>query len=168
MSTVREEPSTIGVVPMADGSKEVELSAGARWLARYHAAQFKLHRWAPDPLLAIRISDDSMEDKSETATWGDGKNYPKGCTVVVDPRVDAKPGQRVIVEIDGIAMLRELGRYRGNLILKPTNRAYATIPLERWHKIRGVVVQVRIMTEAGERGEAEWAARQASQEATAA
>jgi SOS-response transcriptional repressor LexA len=105
-----------------------------------------------------------MEDTSETATWGDGKNYPKGCTVVIDPRIDAKPGQRVVVEIDGLTMLRELGRRRGKLILTPTNPAYAPVYLERSHKIHGVVVRVSIMTEAGERGETEWAARQAAQE----
>jgi phage repressor protein C with HTH and peptisase S24 domain len=152
-----------------DGSKEVESSAddpGARWLARYHTSQERLYRWSPHPLLAIRLRDDSMVSGTESGTdpW-----YPAGCTIVIDPRVDAQPGQRVVVEMtDGLCEFRELERYRGKLILKALNPAYAPIPLERWHKIRGVAVQVSIMTEAGKRREAEWAARQADQEATAA
>jgi SOS-response transcriptional repressor LexA len=155
---------------MADGSKEVE-TPGARWLARYHASQERLYRLSPGPLLAIRLRDDSMEDKSETATWGDPTrpNYPEGCTIAIDPRVDAQPGARVVVEMmDGLCEFRELGRYRGKLILKPLNPAYATIPLAPWHKIRGVVVRVSIKTEAGKDSEAEWAERQAAQEAAAA
>ena len=132
------------------------------WLARYHASQERLYRWSPDPLMAIRLRDDSMVSGTEKGTdpW-----YPAGCTIVIDPTVDPQPGHRVVVEMgDGLCEFRELGRHHGKLILKPLNPAYATFDLQEWHKIRGVVVQVNIMTEVGKRHEAEWAARQAEQE----
>ena len=93
-----------------------------------------------------------MVDTSGTVPWGIG-NYPDGCTIVIDPTVEACPGDPVVVEEDGTGntMFRILERDGEQYMLKPINPEYRTTPLSSTAKIRGVLVQVQILTEAGKR-----------------
>jgi SOS-response transcriptional repressor LexA len=115
----------------------------------------KCQQWMPDPLLTLRIRGDSMADTSGTVPWGPG-NYPDGCWIVIDPTVEAQPGDPVVVEEEGTgdAIFRHLERDGEQYVLKPINPEYATTPLLSNAKIRGVMVQLHILTEAGKRQEA--------------
>lgn len=105
----------------------------------------KLQRWMPQPLLALRVHGDSMTDTSGTVPWGPG-NYPDGCMIVIDPTVDAQPGDHVVVEEEGSddATFRQLELDGEQHILKPINPLYAPTPLLSSAKIRGVAVQVHV------------------------
>jgi SOS-response transcriptional repressor LexA len=110
----------------------------------------------PSGLLALELHDASMADVSGTVPWGPG-NYPDGgrCTVVFDPTADARPGDPVVVAMEGSddAIFRLLEREGEQFVLRPINLAYATTPLPLNAKIRGVMVQVHILTDAGMRQE---------------
>jgi SOS-response transcriptional repressor LexA len=109
-----------------------------------------------DAPFALLVHGDSMVDTSGTVPWGPG-NYPDGCMIVIDPTVDAQPGHHVVVEEEGSdhAIFRELQFDGEQYMLKPLNPLYAAKPLLS-AKIRGVVVQVQVLTEAGKRQKAKY------------
>jgi SOS-response transcriptional repressor LexA len=119
----------------------------------------------PSGLRALELHDNSMADVSGTVPWGPG-NYPDGgrCTIVFDPTADAQPGDPVVVKMEGSddAILRILERDGEQYMLRPINPAYATIPLPLNAKIRGVMVEVHILTDAGMRQREEREARTAA------
>lgn len=88
---------------------------------------------------ALRVRGDSMMSPS-------GHGYPDGCRVIVDPGIEAKPGARVIVRLDGVdeATFKELALDSGLYYLKPLNPRYPVMPMPEGARIIGVVVQTII------------------------
>lgn len=88
---------------------------------------------------ALRVRGDSMMSPT-------GGGYPDGCRIVVDPGIEAAPGRRVIVRLDGVdeATFKELVLDAGQYYLKPLNPRYPMMPMPEGARIIGVVVQTII------------------------
>lgn len=83
-----------------------------------------------DHTFALRVEGDSMEPKFE-----------EGCILVVEPDLEARPGDYVIAKNgDNEATFKQLVRDGGVYMLKPLNPRYPIRPLAD-AKIIGVVVQ---------------------------
>jgi len=100
-----------------------------------------------DDVFALRIRNDSMVDSAG------GHSFPPGCTIIVDPTVKAIPGHYVVLDRGENAIFRQLTLDGEQYMLKALNPLYAPTPLSS-AKIRGVVVQVQVLTEAGKRQQA--------------
>lgn len=89
---------------------------------------------------ALRVRGDSMVD-------GAGRHsYPDGCTIIVDPNREAKPGDRVVVKLteSDEATFKQLEFDGDRYYLKPLNSRYPLSPMPTDAKIIGVVVQTQI------------------------
>lgn len=83
-----------------------------------------------DHTFALRVEGDSMEPKFE-----------EGCVLVVEPDLEARPGDYVIAKNgENEATFKQLVRDGGEYLLKPLNPRYPIRPLGD-AKIIGVVVQ---------------------------
>lgn len=84
-------------------------------------------------VFALRVRGDSMEPE-----------FREGDIVIVNPHVEAKPGDYVIVKNDAFEVtFKQLKRYGDTLVLHPLNPKYPDIELSRGHKyqIIGKVVE---------------------------
>lgn len=88
---------------------------------------------------ALRVRGDSM-------VCPNGYTYPDGCRIVVDPGLQAKPGDHVIVKLDGVdeATFKELVYDAGRYFLKPLNPRYPVMEMPEDARVIGVVVQTII------------------------
>lgn len=89
---------------------------------------------------ALKVRGDSMTNGAG------GRSYPDGCTIIVDPSRQAKPGDRVIVRIDDNeeATFKQLDFDGVKYYLKPLNQRYPIMEMPENARIIGVVVQTLI------------------------
>jgi repressor LexA len=84
----------------------------------------------PSRTVLIRVKGDSMIDAG----------IHSGDTVVVEKRTSSNVGDIVVAIIDNEFTLKRLGREKGQLVLRPENKAYPVIRPEGNLEIFGVVV----------------------------
>lgn len=88
---------------------------------------------------ALKVRGDSMENSSGEPS------FPEGCIIVVDPSVEAAPGDHVIVQLTTAteAVFKTL-EFDGQLyFLKPLNSRYPISPMPADARVVGVVVEVQ-------------------------
>lgn len=88
----------------------------------------------PTDTFCVKVSGDSMIN----AGIGEGD------ILVVDRRIEAKPGKIVVAAIDGQITVKRLGKIDNKLFLLPENDLYQPIPLEEGNElvIWGVVTSL--------------------------
>jgi len=79
---------------------------------------------------ALRVMGDSMAPE-----------FWDGCIIVVEPRVQARHGQYVVVDYAGDTTFRQFVEENGRRFLKPLNDTYETIEIVGPFNVRGVVIQ---------------------------
>lgn len=138
---------------MADGSRKIAKKARAAPDGMWVNGEFLKDAFA------LRVRGDSM-----VAPAGEWPTFPPGCIIVVDPDRKAESGYPVLVQFnDERTSFKMLEIYDGfpQRWLKPLNPIHIPSLLPDDARILGVVVQVQIHTEVGERLSAK---RQAAQE----
>jgi SOS-response transcriptional repressor LexA len=74
-----------------------------------------------------------------------GPSYPHGAIIVVDPTLEAEPGDDVVVELSGgVAMVKRLELDGGKQMLRSLNTKYPITAMPVGAHITGVVVQIQI------------------------
>lgn len=73
-------------------------------------------------------------------------SFLPGSRVVIDPALEAQPGQYVVVRLPGTddVTLKQLVRDNGQLFLKPLNPQYTTMPFPEDGHVCGVVVNISL------------------------
>lgn len=84
----------------------------------------------PSKTVLIKVKGDSMADEG----------IFQGDVVVVEKRATADVGDIVVAIVDNEFTLKRLDREKGRVVLRPANRAYATIRPGEFLEIFGVVV----------------------------
>ena len=85
---------------------------------------------------ALEVAGDSM------TSAGNGRSYPAGCIVFVDPELDVQNGDRIIARLPSIeeATFKVLTRDAGKEYLRPLNPQYPMIELTPGSIICGKVI----------------------------
>ncbi len=88
---------------------------------------------------ALIVQGDSM-----VSPYPGQMSFLPGSRVVIDPALEAQPGQYVVVRLPGTddVTLKQLVRDSGQLFLKPLNPQYTTMPFPKDGHICGVVVSI--------------------------
>ena len=77
-------------------------------------------------VFALKVKNDCMEPE-----------FAEGNVIIVNPHIEAVPGDFVIVKNGGEeAILRQLKKYGRTLVLHPLNHRYPDIELKRGHRYR--------------------------------
>lgn len=78
----------------------------------------------------------------------DGSGFPEGCTIIVDPSVEARNGDFVVVRFNDAdeATFKRLVVDGPRKFLKPLNPTYENIDVTEDARLAGVVVERRLIT----------------------
>ncbi len=128
---------TMGKVPLISW-----VQAGAWCDATINVDAYAAERWLSCPVpisrngYALRVRGDSMTNPAQ------GRSYPEGCIIFVDPDVEAITGDRVIARISRTneATFKVLVEDAGRYFLKPINPQYPIIQITEETVICGKVI----------------------------
>lgn len=136
-TNVSEVPGTIGKVPLiswvqagawCESTANIEVHNAETWLS------------CPVPIsksgYALKVRGDSMTNP------GQGRSYPAGCIIFVDPEAETITGDRVVARVSRTneATFKVLVEDAGDFYLKPINPQYPIIKITEETYICGKVI----------------------------
>ena len=110
---------------------------GTNFLGAMLISWNKIKKEANKPY-ALQIIHDDMENDNP------GISFPRGATILVDPKYNYKNGSFVIAFNQSGPCLRQLILENNQYYLKPLNRKYPIIEIQNLEKIAGTVYQLLI------------------------